>query len=507
MVSTTVALAVTVAVLATVTGLGVWYTRGRVESVEDLLVARGSAGRGTTTATLVASVMGVWILTSAPEAGAAFGGGGVAAALGYGVGEALPLLAYARIGPRIRELVPEGHSITEYALARYGRAMYAFVLLVSLFYMFVFLAAELTSIALALELVAGVPRWQTAVLVGGFVLLYTTYGGLRASIVTDTLQTLVVLPLLALGVAGVVASLGGTAAVHEGIAATSPHLLDPGFVDGLLFGVWVSLAILGAELVNQSWWQRVYAARDPASLGRAFAVAALASGAAVFLGALLGVIARGHADVVVAGADYNASVAFFVLLTETFPSWLVLAVVLLALMLVMSTADTLLNAVASLVTADLPRLLGDPDDRTLRLGARVLTVAVALAALFVSLRATSVLGLFLVADLLGAATMVPLLAGLYTRRLSGGGALASALAGVAVGVTFYPRTGPFAPLPGALPAPLPDPAYLPAFAGAAGVSAGLTLLATRVVDARFDLARLSAEIRSLDARADGGDRQ
>jgi len=72
--------------------------------------------------------------------------------------------------------------------------MYVFVLVVSLFYMFIFLSAELTGITSALQLIAGVPRWQTATLIGGFVLVYTGYGGLRASIFTDTLQTLLILP-------------------------------------------------------------------------------------------------------------------------------------------------------------------------------------------------------------------------------------------------------------------------------------------------------------------------
>ncbi|WP_455583672.1 sodium:solute symporter family transporter, partial [Halogeometricum borinquense] len=201
MVSSTIALALTVATLVIFTGIGVWFSRGKVESVEDLITARNATGEGQMSATLIASVMGVWILLSAPEAGALYG---IAAVIGYGIGEAVPMLAYSRLGPRIRELIPEGHSLTEYAYARYGGAMYAFVIVVSVLYMFVFLAAELTGISLALNHVAGIPQWQTAVLVGGFVLLYTGYGGLRASIFTDTIQTMVILPLLVLSVAAVI---------------------------------------------------------------------------------------------------------------------------------------------------------------------------------------------------------------------------------------------------------------------------------------------------------------
>ncbi|NLV09682.1 sodium:proline symporter [Halomicrobium mukohataei] len=502
MVTTTLALGLTVATLVCFTAVGLWFSRGSVGSVEDLLTARGSAGRGRMTATLVASVMGVWILLSAPEAGASFG---IAAVVGYAIGEAVPMLAYAKIGPRLRALVPNGHSLTEYAHARYGSAMYAFVLLVSGLYMFVFVAAELTGIASALSLVAGVPQWQTAVLVGGFVLLYTSYGGLRASILTDTVQALLVLPLLVLALGGAVWALGGAGTIHANVVATNPSLLDPGYVPGLTFGLALSFAIFGAELINQTWWQRIYAAEDDATVGHSFKIASLTNGAIIFLAALFGLVAAGNADVVtdVTSSGYNADVAFFVLLESAFPEWLVLAVVLLALLLVMSSVDSLFNALASVVTADLPRLLDDPDDRTLRLGARLLTVGVAVGAVYVSLRARSVLRLFFLADLLGAAVAVPLVYGLFSERLTGFGALASSLGGLAVGLTFFPDfSGLVRSIPvvgGLLPAP--DPLYLLAFGGAVVVSSLLTVVAARLSAPTYDHDRLGEEIRSLDDAA------
>ncbi|MDS0279264.1 sodium:proline symporter [Halomicroarcula sp. S1AR25-4] len=503
MVTTAVALGLTVVTLAAFAGLGVWFTRGQDRSADDFLTARNSVGEGRTTATLVASVMGVWILLAAPEAGAGFG---VAAVVGYAIGEALPMLAYSKLGPRIRELLPEGHSLTEYAHARYGSAMYGFVVLISALYMFVFVAAELTGIAGALSLVAGVPQWQTAVLVGGFVLLYTGYGGLRATIVTDTVQAVLVLPLLALVAGGVVLSLGGPSAVYSGVAATNPALVDVGFLPGLQFGLGLAFAILGAELINQTWWQRIYAGRDSETVARGFRNATVLNGATVFVAALLGVVAAGHSDVVtdISSSAYNADVAFFVLVESAFGEWLLLAVVLLALLLVVSSVDSLFSALASLVTADLPRLLADPDDRTLRLGARALTVVVAVAAIYVSLRARSVLRLFFFADLLGAAVAFPLVYGLYSRGLTGPGALVSSLAGLAVGLAYFPDLrGVTTAIPvvgGLLPAA--DPLYLTSFAGAFLVSTAAALVAARVSGATFDFDRLADTGRA--SMTDGG---
>lgn len=122
--------------------------------------------------------------------------------------------------------------------------------------------------------------------------------------------------------------------------------------------------------------------------------------------------------------------------------------------------------------------------------------------MLVSLRAQSVLRLFFLADLLGAAVAVPLFAGLYSTAIDGRGALASSLGGLAVGLAYFPDLRGYIT---AVPVvgdhlPTADPLYLASFAGAFLVSAGLALVAARRSRAEFDLDRLAAEIRRLDDR-------
>lgn len=498
MVSTALALGLMLTTLAISAVVGLWYARGRVHSIDDFITARGSADEKRLTATLVASVMGVWILFSAPEAGAGFG---IAAVAGYAIGEAIPMLVYSRIGPRVRELIPEGHSLTEYVYARYGGTMYGFVLFVSALYMFIFLAAELTGISGALSLIAGVPQWQTAILIGGIVLVYTGYGGVTASIGTDTLQALVVIPLLVLSFGAIVVSLGGIGPIHRGVATANPNLLDPGFLSGIRFGIALSFAILGAELINQTWWQRIYAGENDKVVRQSFRNASLMNGAMVFVAALFGIIAVGNADVVtdITSASYNADVALFVLLEGAFPEWVVIGVTLLALLLVISSVDTLFNALSSLVTVDLSRVVGS-DDQRLRLGARIFTIVVAIAAIYVSLRAQSVLRLFFLADLLGAAVAFPLVYGLYSESLTGTGALASSVAGLAVGLAYFPDLRGFitaVPVVGDM-LPAADPLYLISFAGAFCVSTALTFLAAWISRAAFDFDQLAENVQNID---------
>lgn len=188
-----VAIAVVIAAALGFALVGVVHARAQRLSIEDYISARNSAGTSATTATLVASAMGAWILYSPAEAGT---WGGLTALVGYGLGSAAPMLALIPLGGRMRALMPDGHSLTEFVWLRYGRGMYALTLGVMLFYMFVFLAAETTGIALAVRLVAQAPLPLTAALVGLATVAYTAYGGLPSTIFTDRIQAAVIMPLL-----------------------------------------------------------------------------------------------------------------------------------------------------------------------------------------------------------------------------------------------------------------------------------------------------------------------
>ena len=239
---------------------------------------------------------------------------------------------------------------------------------------------------------------------------------------------------------------------------------------------------------------------DEGTLRRSFLVAAVAVVPMIFLAGVFGPIAVGL-GLVEAPAD--ASVSFFLVVTDVLPDPAVIAVAVLAVLLVVSSADTLFNAIASVVTVDLPRVADLSDDR-LTTAARAVTVVVAAAATVVGAQGYSVLTLFLLADLLAAATFIPLLYGLYSPRAWSGGVLAASAAGLVIGLAFFP------PARGVLSlSALPAASYFVSFLGAAAVSTGLAVVTARLGGRRYDLDRLGQDVRRLDdeAVADGGERR
>ncbi len=482
-----IAIIITLATAGVFLALGIWYVRGRSISVEDYIVSRNTAGFGLATATLVASGLGAWILFSPAETGT---WAGIAGLVGYGVGSAAPLVAFVLLGPRMRQLMPEGHSVTEYVRHRFGLPMYYFTVFVVIFYMLVFLTAELTGIAQAVELIGGAALWTTAGIVGLLTVIYTAYGGMRASLFTDRIQFYIIVPLLAVVV---ISGLVGSGDLMGTAAENAPELLSLGHVPGWQFGLVLVIAILAAEMFNQGTWQRVYTVRDIRTLRTGFVIAGAVALPVIFLMGLFGIMAVGW------NPDVNPSVAMFAFVVEVMPLWAVVLVLVLAMVLVMSSMDTLLNGITSAVTTDLSIFSESgqgSNTGTMLRASRWITIATVIPAVAIASQGYSVLYLFLIADLVCAAALFPVFFGLFARHFSGTAALVSSIAGLVVGALFFPLPdfSPWNPIPGA-------GNFVFSFGGALVVSAILSIvlsLASKASNSQaYDYSRLSEEVQLI----------
>lgn len=421
-----IVLALTAVVFALV---GIVLVRGRIVSVEDFISARRSMSAGAIALSLIASSLGAWVMFSPSEAAARTG---ILALVGYAVGSGAAIAVFAWLGPRMRQLLPEGHAITEFVFHRYGRTMYVFVLIATVAYMFIYLAAELTAIGSAVAAIAGVDRTATAVAVLAPTLIYTAYGGLRASLNTDVPQAILIVILLLILPALFIAQHGGIGAVAETLTAKHPELVTLASVGGWETAFALVLAIVGANLFNQGYWQRVWLCRTDRDLRRAFVTAGLVTVPAVLLAGSFGLIAKAS------GALGEPSAALFDLIAGLANPLVALAALVLAAALVMSSLDTLLNAIVSLFAIDAARLWPGLSGPRLLTISRWFTIVPALLAGLISLQAYSVLYLFLLADLICVAAVIPTFFGLFERRMSGNVAAIAAIVGLTAGGFLFP---------------------------------------------------------------------
>jgi Na+/proline symporter len=424
-----IALLVTLVTAGIFALLGLLHASKQVIDLEDYMVSRNQFGSWMAFATIVASAMGAWILFSPPEVGATSGLVGI---IGYCIGQATPAAVFAGIGPRIRRLMPYGHSLNEYVLYRFGNAMYGLTLTIIVFYMFIYLAAELTAIAKAVQIMADVPLGWTALVVITAVFVYTTYGGLGTTIFTDAVQLIVIVPLLLLSLIVTVTALGGVGVALEPVRSTTPDLLSFGNLPGMKFGATLVIAVLAAEMFNQGNWQRIYACRNNQVVKRSFLTSFLVILPMLFIAGWLGIFA--------AGLGFTDDRAFFSLIQAlSLPAWFTIIVLILALALVMSSLDTLLNGITSVFTLDLIRFFPQLRSPGLLRISRFLVVSIGLIAVLIAAQGYNVLYLFLLADLVCAGAIFPILYGLYSSQLTGAVAFWSAVIGIAAGALFFPK--------------------------------------------------------------------
>lgn len=411
---------------------GLLYARRSRDNLEDFIVARNTQGSFATFLTLLASSLGAWILLSPPESAT---WGGISATIGYALGSMSPVIAMMLLGQRMRELMPNGHSLTEFLFARYGRMMYALTLLIMVFYIFIAMTAEITAIAMMMRLLAPVPLWLTALIVMGSVLLYTMYGGLRASIFTDKMQVLIIVPLvIALAVAGWHVS-GGATPVIETLQAKAPQLLDLGDPVGLKAGLTFFVAILLTGIFHQGNWQRIYSARSTRDMRRGFLLGGLLVIPFILL---MGCFGLAYVAMEPGG---EASVALFALVMPNVPAWVAIGLIPLGLALVMGSSDTAVSAVSSIIAVEGSRLMPQASTARLLNLSRGLVLLLAIPVVMVASQGYSVLYLFLLADLLCAAAAFPVFFGLYSRLHDSFDATAATLAGLVAGLLVFPRPG------------------------------------------------------------------
>lgn len=458
---------------------GVWYSRRDRGSLEDYVIARNSQSTMATMLTLLASSLGAWILF-APAQAATWGG--LAAIIGYALGAMSPRLVMIPLGRRMRELIPQGHTLTEFVITRFGKPMYALTLLIMMFYMFITLAAETTAIAKLVTMISPVPLWATASIVMGCTLLYTTYGGLRASIFTDKIQMIVIVPLLALLLVLGWKAVGGAGPTIEGLQAHAPQLLDLGDPAGIKAGLTFFVAILLTGLFHQGNWQRVYAAKDNRTMRNGFLLGGLMAAPVIFLMGLFGLAFVGL------GHQGDSSVALFTVITPRLPDWVAIALIPLGLSLVMSTADTVISAVSSIIAVDVRRLAPSVSRKSLMMLSRWLVVLLAIPVLLVAAQGYSVLYLFLLADLFCSAAAFPVFFGLYSKRHTGTIAVISTLCGLVAGIALFPA-------PGEKPQYLLESFLLAAFVP---VVVSAILLRIKRTRSHFDFTTFGRVIRSLD---------
>ncbi|MBR9699727.1 hypothetical protein GOV09_04690 [Candidatus Woesearchaeota archaeon] len=462
-------------------GLGIWFARQKRWSVEQFISSKNSLKVGASIATIFASGMGAWLLFGPAETLLT---SGIVALSGYALASALSLWIFMWLGVKIRALMPKGHTLTEYVLHRFGKWMYLFVLIVTILFMGLGMTAELTGISLAGQVVFDIPLGVSAVIIGVGVLFYVMLGGFKASVFTDKVQTWFILPLFAILAVGLM-YVGGN--VLTGAPLRAPELFNIG--NGWALGITLIIAIVSAELFNQSWWQRVFAAKNKSVMKKAYGWAGLLVLPVVFIAGLFGLWALGSP-----AAQQPSAALFWILLAM--PQWLLILGMILAVALVMSSIDTALNAMISVFTVDFARMKPRWKSEKLLNAGKIVVLILAIIGITIATQGFSVLYLFLLADLVTVAIVFPVFYGLFQAKLDGHTALIASIIGLLGGFVFFPDPNYATSLLGSLINPSIPGNLLYSFLAALIIPALLCIWLAK--GRSFDFKRLKKKVKAIN---------
>ena len=409
------------------TFLGLIYSK-KYQGLNNYLTANRSVGFFSLSTSLVASALGAWILFG-PASAATWGG--IGAVIGYALGTAFPMIFLIYLGKKIRSEFPKGSTLIEFLRKRFGKSLFKLILLMTIFYMFVFLCAEVTAVSILINYISGTSLWITALIILVTTLTYTLYGGLRASIFTDTIQSVIILVLFLISVIYLTSFMGDQFSFRF-IAQKSPHLLSGSYVPNYTAGLTFFIAVAATNLFHQGNWQRVYAAKNDEILKKSLLIS--------FIAIIPIVLFMGFSGLVAVSVDPKVipDLGFFTLLLKDQAEFLSLIIIILGLSLTISTVDTLVNAISSLVIVDAKATFNFSKNTDYLKLSKYFIIALSFVAFIVASKGFSVLYLFLLADLFCCAFVLTVFYSFYNKQINEKTAYISIIVGLIGGFLLFP---------------------------------------------------------------------
>ena len=405
--------------------LGIFYSR-KNQNLNNYLLAGKSVGVFSLTASLVSSALGAWILFG-PASAATWGG--IGSVIGYSLGTAFPLFILIYLGKIFRKKYSNCKTLIEVIRKKFGHKLFKLILFLSIFYMLIFLIAEVTAVSILIKYISGTDLWITAFIIILSSLFYTLYGGLRASILTDNIQ-FVILIILLIVIFNFLITQNSSEFNLSFIKLNKPNLLSLDYLPNFTAGLTFFIAVAATNLFHQGNWQRVYAAKNDEVLKKSLFFSFLIIIPIVFLMGFSGLIS------VSSNNDVIPDLAFFSLLIKNHTLGLSIVIILLSISLTISSIDTLINAISSLIIVDGNKLLKFKGNY-FKLS-KYIIILLSLIAFYIASKGLSILYLFLLADLFCCSAVLTVFAGFYNKSLTEKNAYISIIFGLIIGLLFFP---------------------------------------------------------------------
>ncbi|KAI1501659.1 hypothetical protein F5X99DRAFT_382078 [Biscogniauxia marginata] len=373
--------------------------RMRNQSKADFLAGNRSQTAFPLALNFIAAAMGSGILFSYPQLATLAGLQGV---IVYAISSACPLLVFAALTPIIRRKCPEGFVLTEWTRQRYGIITALYLGALTLLTLFLYMIAELSAIGQVITALTGLDGLPVVIVECIVTTVYTSLGGFKISFITDIIQGAMICCLIIIATI----TIGAKTEIKPELVANS-GLLDPSLIGWQIIYI-LPVAVLTNDFFLANFWLRAFASKTDKDLWVGISIAMVVILIVLTLVGCTGLIAAWSGAWPGDPPVEDGSIAFFLLL-EKLPNWVVGIVIVMSVSLSTAAFDSLQSAMVSSASNDIFR------NRLNIWWIRGAVVIVIIPVVVLALRAPSILQIYLISDLLSAATIPVLMLGLSER--------------------------------------------------------------------------------------------
>lgn len=452
--SSLIILALIITYFVVLLGIGVWASK-KIKNSEDYMLAGRSLGFWLFTLLIVCSICSGMTLVGSSGFGYAFGWPGIWEQIFVPLAAVFCIIFF---GSKLNKVGREKKCMTleDYFAIRYenNKELRALSALTSIAVSLVYLVGQYTAISIVLIWVFGIEHWQALVISGIIITAYTVIGGLYAISWTGLVQGLIFIFGVLLVAPCIISYAGGFEHINTVLASTDPNLVMPAFPSSAAacayctpeflfsFGILLMVGLACAPHIMSN----IFAAKKISYFKWAPLVAF-----GIYLIVMLLIKICGMGVRVMDEEGKLETIAFALTDTPDFalmygiqaaaPSIFIIGLfAVIVLSAVMSTTDRLMLTVGTEFSWNIFKTMLRPK-ATERQVVRVSQICVLIAAIVSLILAINPPKMLAFLIWLGIALMlcsfaVPLIAGLYWRRATAAGAIASIAVGLTASVGF-----------------------------------------------------------------------
>jgi Na+/proline symporter len=324
----------------------------------------------------------------------------------------LTIIFFGYLASKFIDKFPKGYTLPQYMDTVYGSKVHHLYLFQFTLLQIMAMAVQLLAGSAVISLITGWTFGYIVIFLAVIALIYSSLGGLRASIITDSIQMIFMIIAGVISVFIVISSMesGAIAKGLGGISGDGANIFSMKFIEVMLMtGVTTTIGLFAGPIGDQMFWQRAFAVKRT-GMKKAFIVGAISFGIIPLLFGLIGFAGAGSGFVA-----EDAQMVNIEIISAYAPALITALVTMLIIAGLGSSMDSGYCAIASLAEVDYPKIFKRIDRYKLR------NISLLLLAVFASLIAMipelKIFHLFLFYGTVRAITFIPTLVTILSNKI------------------------------------------------------------------------------------------